>query len=227
MFFYDWTMVLLIPGLLLGVWAQAKVKSAYAKYRSVGTQRGLTAEQVAQDMLTRDGNAGVAIQPIAGELTDNYDPRSNVLHLSQGVYGSGSIAAIGIAAHECGHAMQDRHDYGPLKLRSAFVPVVNIGSNLYFPIFLAGLIFSWQPLITVGIICFALTLVFSLITLPVEFNASRRAIATLRDGGYVTEEELRGVKSVLDAAALTYVAAAISSLLQLVRLLLLSRNSRR
>ncbi|NLI20994.1 MAG: zinc metallopeptidase [Clostridiales bacterium] len=227
MFFYDWTMVLLIPGLLLGIFAQAKVKSAYAKYRRIGTQRGLTAEQVAQDMLTRDGNGNVAIQPIAGELTDNYDPRSNVLHLSQGVYGSGSIAAIGIAAHECGHAMQDRHDYGPLKLRSAFVPVVNIGSTLYFPIFLAGLLFSWQPLITVGIVCFALTLVFSLITLPVEFDASRRAIATLRDGGYVSDEELRGVKAVLDAAALTYVAAAISSLLQLVRLLILSRNSRR
>ena len=227
MFYYDWTMILLIPGLLLGLFAQMKVKSAYARYRKVGTRRGVTADQVARDLLTRDGNSGVAIEPIAGELTDNYDPRANVLHLSQGVYGSDSIAAIGIAAHECGHAMQDRHEYGPLKLRSAIVPVVNIGSNLYFPIFLAGLIFSWKPLITVGIACFALTLVFSLITLPVEFNASRRAMKTLAEGGFVDDEELRGVKSVLDAAALTYVAAAIGSLLQLIRLLILSPQQQR
>ena len=226
MFYWDWTMILLVPGLLLGLWAQFKVKSAYAKYRRVGTQRGMTAEEVSRDMLTRDGNGFVDIQPIAGELTDNYDPRANVLNLSQGVYGGTSIAAIGIAAHECGHAMQDRHDYAPLKLRSAIVPVVNIGSTLYFPIFIAGFIFSWQPLIWVGIICFALTFLFSLVTLPVEFNASRRAIAMLGEGGYVTDDELRGVKAVLDAAALTYVAAAISSLLQLVRLLLISRNSR-
>ena len=226
MFYYDWTMILLIPGLLLGLWAQFKVKSAYAKYRKIGTSRGVTADQVARDMLSRDGNSGVAIEPVAGELTDHYDPRANILSLSQGVYGNSSIAAIGIAAHECGHAMQDRHDYAPLKLRSALVPVVNIGSNLYFPIFLAGIIFSWKPLMTVGIICFALTLVFSLVTLPVEFNASRRAMATLADGGYVSEEELRGVRAVLDAAALTYVAAAISALLQLIRLLILSRNSR-
>jgi len=226
MFYYDWTMILIIPGLLLGLWAQFKVKSAYAKYRKVGTSRGATAEQVSRDLLARDGNTGVAIEPISGELTDNYDPRSNVLHLSQGVFGNNSIAAIGIAAHECGHAMQDRHDYGPLKLRSALVPVVSIGSNLYFPIFLAGIIFSWKPLMLVGIICFSLTLVFSLVTLPVEFNASKRAITMLSDGGYVNEEELHGVKAVLDAAALTYVAAAISSLLQLIRLLILSRNSR-
>ena len=226
MFYWDWTMILIIPGLLLGMWAQYKVKSAYAKYRTVGTVRGVTAEAVARDLLARDGNSGVAIEPIAGELTDHYDPRANILRLSQGVYGNASIAAIGIAAHECGHAMQDRHGYAPLKLRSALVPVVNVGSNLYFPIFLAGILFSWQPLLYVGIACFALTLVFSLVTLPVEFNASHRAIAALQQGGYVSEDELRGVKAVLDAAALTYVAAAISSLLQLVRLLILSRNRR-
>lgn len=226
MFYWDWTMVLLIPGLLLGLWAQLRVKSAYAKYRKIGTARSVTAEQVARDLMARDGNQAVAIEPIAGELTDNYDPRSNILHLSQGVYGNTSIAAIGIAAHECGHAMQDRHDYGPLKLRTAFVPAVNIGSNLYFPIFILGMIFSWKPLITVGIVCFALTSLFSLITLPVEFNASSRAMAMLAQGGYVSEDELRGVRAVLNAAALTYVAAAISSLLQLIRLLLISRNSR-
>jgi uncharacterized protein len=226
MLYMDWTMILLLPGLLLGLWAQYRVKSAYAKYGKIGTTHGLTAEEVSRDMLRRDGNAGVSIQPIAGELTDNYDPNANTLHLSQGVYGNSSIAAIGIAAHECGHAMQKQHAYGPLKLRSAFVPVVNIGSNLYFPIFLLGLVFSWQPLITVGIACFSLTLLFSLITLPVEFNASHRALAMLEGGGYVTAEELGGVRAVLNAAAMTYVAAAIASLLQLVRLLLLSRNRR-
>ncbi len=226
MYYLDWTMLLLIPGLLLGLWAQIKVKSAYAKYGRIATRRGVTAEQVSRDLLSRDGNGNIAIEPIAGELTDHYDPSANVLRLSQGVYGHNSIAAIGVAAHECGHAMQDHHDYGPLKLRTAIVPAVNIGSNLYFPIFLLGLVFSWQPLITVGIVCFALTFVFSLVTLPVEFNASHRALAMLAQGGYVDEEELRGVKAVLDAAALTYVAAAISSLLQLVRLLLLSRNRR-
>ena len=226
MYYLDWTMLLLIPGLLLGLWAQIKVKSAYAKYGRIATRRGVTAEQVSRDLLSRDGNGNIAIEPIAGELTDHYDPGANVLRLSQGVYGHNSIAAIGVAAHECGHAMQDHHDYGPLKLRTAIVPAVNIGSNLYFPIFLLGLVFSWQPLITVGIVCFALTFVFSLVTLPVEFNASHRALAMLAQGGYVDEEELRGVKAVLDAAALTYVAAAISSLLQLVRLLLLSRNRR-
>ena len=226
MYYLDWTMLLLIPGLLLGLWAQIKVKSAYAKYGRVATRRGVTAEQVSRDLLSRDGNGNIAIEPIAGELTDHYDPGANVLRLSEGVYGHNSIAAIGVAAHECGHAMQDHHDYGPLKLRTAIVPAVNIGSNLYFPIFLLGFVFSWQPLITVGIICFALTFVFSLVTLPVEFNASHRALSMLAQGGYVDEEELRGVKAVLDAAALTYVAAAISSLLQLVRLLLLSRNRR-
>ena len=226
MFYMDWTIVLLLPGLLLGLWAQFRVKSAYARYGKIRTSRGVTAEAVSRELLARDGNAGVAIEPVEGELTDNYDPRSNVLHLSQGVYGSDSIAAVGIAAHECGHAMQKRHDYGPLKLRSAFVPVVNIGSSLYFPIFILGIIFSWEPLITVGILCFSLTLVFSLITLPVEFNASRRAMDALAEGGYLSGEELSGVRAVLSAAALTYVAAAISSLLQLLRLLLISRNRR-
>jgi Zn-dependent membrane protease YugP len=226
MFYMDWTIVLLLPGLLLGLWAQFRVKSAYARYGKIRTSRGVTAEAVSRELLARDGNAGVAIEPVEGELTDNYDPRSNVLHLSQGVYGSDSIAAVGIAAHECGHAMQKRHDYGPLKLRSAFVPVVNIGSSLYFPIFILGIIFSWEPLITVGILCFSLTLIFSLITLPVEFNASRRAMDALAEGGYLSGEELSGVRAVLSAAALTYVAAAISSLLQLLRLLLISRNRR-
>ncbi len=225
-YYFDWTYLLLLPGLLLGLWAQYKVKSAFQKYRKISTSRGQTAEQISRQLLAADGIGSIPIEPVAGELTDNYDPRSNVLHLSQGVYGSDSIAAIGIAAHECGHAMQKKHDYGPLKLRSALVPVVNIGSNAYFPLFLLGIIFSWQPLVTIGIVCFSLTLVFSLITLPVEFNASHRALSMLSDSGVVTETELKGVRAVLDAAALTYVAAAITSLLQLLRLLLISRNRR-
>lgn len=224
--YYDWTIILLLPGLLLGIWAQIQVKSAYRKYSQKGTAHGATAEQVARDMLSRSGNGRVSITSVPGELTDHYDPRSNTLALSQGVYGSGSIAAIGIAAHECGHAIQDGSGYGPLKLRSAIVPVVNIGSNLYFPIFMAGILFSWEPLMNIGILCFAATFLFSLITLPVEFNASSRAIAALSQGGYVSQEELRGVKAVLRAASLTYVAAAVSSLLQLLRLLIIARGRR-
>lgn len=226
MFYWDWTMILVIPGLLLGLWAQFKVKSAFSKYSKVNTRVGQSAETVARELLNKGNCGNVSIREVSGSLTDHYDPRSNTLSLSDSVYGSGSVAAIGVAAHECGHAMQEHEGYAPLKLRSAIVPIVNIGSNLYFPIFLLGLLFSWQPLIYVGIICFSLTLVFSLVTLPVEFNASKRAMAVLADGGYLTGEELDGVRAVLNAAAMTYVAAAISSLLQLLRLLLISRNRR-
>ncbi len=222
--YFDWTFILLVPGLLLGLWAQFRVKSAYQKYGKIGTRRGVSADQVAREMLSRSGNGAVAVGSISGQLTDNFDPRSNTLRLSEGVYGSQSIAAIGIAAHECGHAMQQGSGYGPLKLRSAIVPVVTLGSNLYFPLFLVGIATGWKPLQTIGILCFALSFLFSLITLPVEFNASKRALATLSDGSYVTPEELKGVRSVLTAAALTYVAAAISSLLGLIRLLIISRN---
>lgn len=222
--YWDWTMILLAPGLLLGLWAQFKVNSAYQKYAKIGAQQGVSAQQVARDMLNRSGNEAVAVSAVSGQMTDHFDPKSNTLRLSDGVYGSGSIAAIGIAAHECGHAMQQGTGYAPLKLRSALVPVVNIGSNVYFPLFLLGMVTGWQPLQTIGIICFSLSLLFSLVTLPVEFNASSRAMATLSEGGYVTKEEMKGVRAVLSAAALTYVAAAITSLLSLLRLVLLSRR---
>lgn len=224
MLYWDWTMVLMIPGLVLGLWAQHKVNSTYQKYSKVPTRQGITADQVARDMLSQSGNGNVAVSTVSGQLTDHYDPSGKTLRLSEGVFGSQSIAAVGVAAHECGHAMQDGSGYAPLKLRTALVPVVNIGSNLYFPIFVAGLLFSWQPLVHAGILCFALTLVFSLITLPVELNASSRAVTVLEAGGYVTGEEIKGVKAVLRAAALTYVASAISSLMQLLRLLILSRR---
>ena len=226
MFYFDWTMLLALPGLLLGLWAQMKVKSSFAKYSQVYSRRGIRAEDVSRDLLSRSGNHNVTITGVSGSLTDHYDPASNTLRLSQDVMGNPSIAAIGVAAHECGHAMQQHDGYMPLKLRTAIVPVVNIGSNLYFPIFMAGILFSWEPLINVGILCFALSLLFSLVTLPVEFNASNRAIAMLREGGYLAEDELDGARKVLNAAAMTYVAAVVSSALQLLRLLLIARSHR-
>ncbi|MBP3646212.1 MAG: zinc metallopeptidase [Clostridia bacterium] len=227
MYYYDWTMLLVLPGLLLGLWAQFKVKNTFAKYQKVMSRYGETADSVARALLDRNGCGNVGIKQTGGSLTDHYDPRSNVLRLSSTVYGSSSVSAIGVAAHECGHAMQQKEGYGPLKLRSVLVPVVNIGSNLYFPIFLLGMLFSWQPLVYVGIACFSLTLLFSLVTLPVEFNASSRAIAALRTGGYLSDSELDGARAVLNAAALTYVASAVSSLLQLLRLLMIARRSDR
>ncbi len=226
MFYFDWTMLLALPGLLLGLWAQFRVKSSFAEYSRVYSRRGVRAEDVSRQLLDRSGNTGVTITGTAGSLTDHYDPASNTLRLSQDVLGNTSIAAIGVAAHECGHAMQQHEGYAPLRLRTAIVPVVNIGSNLYFPIFLAGILFSWEPLIYVGILCFALSLVFSLVTLPVEFDASKRAIAMLQSGGYLTGDELDGARKVLNAAAMTYVAAVVSSLLQLLRLLLIARSHR-
>ncbi|MEG2949250.1 MAG: zinc metallopeptidase [Clostridia bacterium] len=226
MFYWDWTMILVIPGLLLGLWAQHRVSASFKKYSKVTTSNGESAEQIARELLSRNGCSNVSVHQISGNLTDHFDPRTDTLRLSDGVYGAQSVAAIGVAAHECGHAMQKEQNYMPLKIRSAIVPVVNIGSNLHFPIFVAGLIFSWQPLVYVGIACFSLTLVFSLVTLPVEFNASKRAVAALEQGGYMNQDELSGVRAVLNAAAMTYVAAVISSLLQLLRLLIISRNDR-
>ena len=226
MFYWDWTMIFVIPGLLLGLWAQMRVSSAFKKYSTVHAHNGMSAEEVARSMLNRSGCGEVSVRTVSGNLTDHYDPRNNTLRLSDGVYGSTSVAAIGVAAHECGHAMQQHEGYAPLKLRSALVPVVNLGSNLYFPIFLLGLVFSWEPLLYVGIACFALTLVFALVTLPVEFNASGRALSVLEEQGYLSRDEMDGARAVLNAAALTYVAAAISSLLQLVRLLIIARDRR-
>ena len=224
-FYYDWTMILVIPGLLLGLYAQFKVKSTFDRYSRVRTRSGMTAEQAARMLLSRGGSANVTISRVNGSLTDHYDPRSNTLRLSDSVYGSDSVAAVGVAAHECGHALQDHDGYGLLKLRTALVPVVNIGSSLYLPIFMAGLLFSWEPLQMVGILCFGLTLLFSLVTLPVEFNASKRALGML--DGVLEAEELRGARAVLSAAALTYLASVISSALQLLRLILISRSRNR
>ena len=224
-FYYDWTMILVIPGLLLGLYAQFKVKSTFDRYSRIRTNSGLTAEQAARALLSRGGSANVTISRVNGSLTDHYDPSSKTLRLSDSVYGSDSVAAVGVAAHECGHALQEHDGYGLLKLRSALVPVVNIGSSLYLPIFMAGLLFSWEPLQMVGILCFGLTLLFSLVTLPVEINASKRALGMLE--GVLDAEELQGAKAVLSAAALTYLASVISSALQLLRLILISRSRNR
>ncbi len=221
-----WT-ILMFVALGLGLLAQSSVKRAYAKYLKVPTRQGLPAEQVVSQLLRDHGNDAVFVQPIDGELTDHYDPRNNTLSLSTGVYGSSSVAALAIAAHEAGHAMQRKEDYAPLALRGVMVPVVNIGSNLSVPIVIAGLMFSIQPLVYVGIALFAIAVVFALITLPVEFNASARAMRMLTQGGYVTGEEERGARKVLNAAAMTYVASAIGVVVQLLRLIALSRGSSR
>lgn len=227
MFYFDWTYLLIIPGLILGLWAQSRVNSTYQKYSRVATRLGQPASAMVADLLRRNGNYAVSVGRVSGNLTDHYDPRTEKLNLSDGVYGSASVAALGIAAHEAGHAMQKKEGYAPLKLRTAVVPMVNIGSSLSTPLFMLGLIFSWQPLVYAGIALFSLSTIFALITLPVEFDASRRAVDMLTSAGYVTGEEERGVRKVLGAAALTYVAAAVTSLLSLLRLLLLARRYNR
>ena len=218
-------MILLIPALLLALLAQAGMKNAYSKYSKIRTKAGIPASEAALKILYDNGNNEVSVARGQGTLTDHFDPRTQVLSLSEGVYNSASIAAIGIAAHEAGHAMQKKEGYGPLALRSLVVPAVNFGSTLSVPIFILGLIMSWQPLVTAGIALFSLTVIFALVTLPVEFNASRRAIRMLNGSGLITQEEEKGVKKVLNAAAMTYVASAIGALLQLFRLILVSRGS--
>lgn len=224
MFFWDWTYILIFPGLLLGLWAQHKVKSTYEQYSRVGTRLNQPANRVVDDLLRRNGNHAVSIGCVSGSLTDHYNPASETLNLSEGVYGSTSVAALGIAAHEAGHAMQKHDGYLPLQLRTAIVPAVNVCSSLSTPLFFLGLIFAWQPLTTIGILLFAASTVFALVTLPVEFNASRRAVDMLTTGGYITHDEEQGVRSVLNAAALTYVAAAVTSLMSLLRLILIARR---
>jgi len=224
MFYFDWTYLLIIPGLILGLWAQSRVNSTYQKYSRVATRLGQPASAMVADLLRRNGNHAVSVGRVSGNLTDHYDPRTEKLNLSDGVYNSASVAALGIAAHEAGHAMQKKEGYAPLRMRTAVVPMVNIGSSLSTPLFMLGLIFAWQPLVYAGIALFSLSTIFALITLPVEFDASRRAVQMLTSGGYLTMEEESGVRKVLNAAALTYVAAAVTSLLSLLRLLLLARR---
>ena len=219
-FFYDWTYLLLIPALLLSLWAQFRVSSTFSRFSKVRASSGMTATQMAEQLLHAEGVYDVSVERTRGNLTDHYDPKNMVLRLSDSTANSTSVAALGVAAHEAGHVLQHRDGYAPLMLRTAAVPVVNIGSNLSWPLFLVGLIFSWDPLLYAGIALFALAVLFALITLPVEFNASKRALAALEANGYLQPgEEMRGAKKVLSAAAMTYVASAFMAIMQLLRLL--------
>jgi len=219
--FYDPTFLLILPALALALYAQFKVKGTYEKYSKVPCSRGYTGAQVARYILDDFRLQNITVEPIAGDLTDNYDPRERKLRLSQGVYESNSVAAIGVAAHEAGHAIQDAKSYAPLKLRNGLVPVTNLGTTLAFPLFLVGLFAGIPKLMDLGILFFSLAVIFSVITLPVEFNASRRAIRVLTDGHFLMDKELAMAKEVLNAAALTYVAATAMAVLNLVRLLIL------
>lgn len=225
-FYYDVTYLLVLAGVILCVIASANVNQTYKKYSTVGNVRHMTAEQAARTILDRAGISQVKIERVGGNLTDHYDPRSKVLRLSETVYGSESVAAIGVAAHECGHAIQDDVGYVPIKIRGAIVPVVSLGSALCWPLFLIGLLMGAPGLVNAGIILFSLVVAFQLVTLPVEFNASGRALRILDGAGILEGNELQGAGKVLRAAALTYVASALSSILQLLRLVLLSGRRR-
>ncbi|MBU7006615.1 zinc metallopeptidase [Phosphitispora fastidiosa] len=220
--FFEPTMLILIPGLILAMYAQFKVKSTFARYLRVKAASGYTGAQVAKKLLEEARIHDVTIEQTGGHLSDHYDPRKKVLRLSQEVYNGSSLASLGVAAHETGHAMQHHNGYLPLNIRANLVPVAQIGSTAAFPIFFIGLIFQTGWLLTAGIYLFTAVVLFQIVTLPVEFNASSRALAGLERGGYISAGEAGGAKKVLNAAALTYVAAVLMSLLQLVRLLVLS-----
>lgn len=215
-----WYLLLVVPALLVAAWAQWKVHSTFKKYSHVGSQRNLTGAQASR-FIQQQAGLQVPIEPAKGQLTDHFDPRANVIRLSEPVYGIASISAIGVAAHETGHAMQYDQGYGPIQLRAAILPVTQIGSTLAPYLVAAGLLFSFYPLAYAGIAFFSLAVLFQLVTLPVEFNASARALRALSDGGILTAEELSGAKKVLSAAAMTYVAALFVSLMSLLRLILL------
>lgn len=225
MFFWDPTYVILLPAIVLAIYAQIKVRSTFGRYSQVRGSSGYTGARVAAELLRRQGITDVKVEQVGGRLADHYDPRTKVLRLSPEVYESDSLAALGVAAHETGHAAQHREGYAPLALRSAIVPVASFGTTAAFILFLLGLILSSPALMNLGILLFAGYVLFALVTLPVEFNASSRAVALLQNQGLVMPQEASAVRQVLNAAALTYVAAAAMAILQLVRLLAL-RNMR-
>lgn len=224
---FDWTYLLLVIGLVLSLVVSGRMKTTASKYSRIQSRCGLTGAQAAQRILAAAGVQGVTIGHISGNLTDHYNPANKRLNLSDTVYNSTSLTAIGVAAHECGHAIQHAYGYSPLNIRSALVPVANIGSSLSWPIFFMGLIFGSSSLTTVGIVLFTAVVVFQLVTLPVEFNASSRALTMLENTGIMYREEIKDTKKVLRAAAMTYVAALAQSALQLIRLVILSGGRRR
>lgn len=230
---FDWTYVyLVLPCLILSLWASARVNSTFKRYSRQFSSRGITGADAAQRVLRANGIGNVRIERIGGNLTDHYDPTTNVIRLSDDVYGSTSTAAIGVACHEAGHAVQYAQGYAPIKLRAAIIPVTNFGSKLAMPLILLGILFSSLGntsdfFINLGIACFGLSVLFQLVTLPVEFNASHRALAAIEQNGILTDDELAGARKTLSAAAMTYVAATATALAQLLRLLVLFGNNRR
>ena len=230
---FDWTyVVLVLPCIIFSMWASSSVNSTFKKYSTHHSVRRITGAQAAQRVLSANGVGGVRIERVSGNLTDHYDPRTNVIRLSDSVYDSTSVAAIGVACHEAGHAVQYTHHYAPIKLRAAIIPITNIGSRPAMPLILLGIVLNFlgsfsTGIIYLGIACFGLSLVFQLITLPVEFDASRRAIRAIEDGAILTEEEQRGARRTLRAAAMTYVAATAVALSQLIRLLVIFGGRRR
>lgn len=225
--FDQWYFILIIPAVIISLIAQIKVKSTFAKYSKIPTMRGLTGAQAAEAVLRKNGVAGVRIERVGGELTDHYDPKTNVIRLSDSVYSSNSIAAVGVAAHEAGHAVQYAEEYVPIKIRSVIFPIAQTGSYLSWILILLGLFMNFSGLIFAGIVAFAAAVLFQLVTLPTEFDASKRAIEGIRSTYSLDEEETKGAKSVLSAAAMTYVAAVLVSLAQLLRLLLIFGGRRR
>ncbi len=220
-------LILILPAFILSLFAQIKIKSNFTKYSKVFSQTGLTGADAARRVLDFHGVSDVKIEKVNGSLTDHFDPRTKVIRLSDSVYGSASVAAIGVAAHEAGHAVQYDKDYFPIKARNVLVPIVNFGSSFSFIAILLGFLFSFEPLVLIGIGLFSFAVLFQLITLPVELNASARAIKTIKEDGLLgNDAEIRGAKSVLTSAAMTYIAAAIMSVAQLLRLLLISRRRR-
>lgn len=230
--YLDWTyVVLVLPAVLFSLWASARVNGTFKKYASQWNRRGLTGADAARQVLNANGLYGVQIQHVSGNLTDHYDPKANVIRLSDSVYSSTSTAAIGVACHEAGHAVQHAVGYVPIRIRSAIVPITNIGSRLAMPLILVGVLLSgfdrlFADLVYVGIACFGLCVVFQLVTLPTEFDASRRALAAIRQGNLLTQDELTGAKKTLWAAAMTYVAALAVSVMQLLRLIVIFGGGR-
>lgn len=226
-YYFDPTYMLVIIGVVISILASAKVKSTFAKYSNVRSMSGLTGAQAAERILRNAGIFDVSVQRISGHLTDHYDPKNKVLRLSDSVFGNTSVSAIGVAAHECGHAIQHNKEYAPLRIRTALVPIANFGATLSWPLILIGVLLSWsQTLITLGIVLFCAAVLFQLVTLPVEFNASNRAVKILASTGILSDREVSQTKQVLGAAALTYVAAAAASILQLLRLIILFGGNR-
>ena len=226
-FYFDWTVLIVLPALIFTVWAQIMVKSTFDKYSKISTKRGITGADAARRVLDANGLYDVRIEHIRGELTDHYDPRDNVIRLSDAVYASTSAAAIGVACHEAGHAVQHARQYFPIKVRMSIIPITRFGSMLAMPLFFIGLLLATDILLVAGILLYSTVALFQLVTLPVEFNASARALEAIRSSGMLDTQECEASKKVLTAAAMTYVAALATSLLTLLRLLVIANGRRR